>query len=159
MLKLTDRQIADYFHRSYTAVDGLWFMKVEAACGFDTALDIDVEVWKVMPKIQARKLKAISGLENGLDALFECFTIKLAIEHFEFTAVRDPAGGFEVRMTACPWVELLAKANRLHLAEKIGTRICDTEYTVWAREFGPDIRVEFADRLCKGCSTCTVRFG
>jgi hypothetical protein len=115
MLKLTDRQIADYFHRSYTAVDGLWFMKVEAACGFDTALDIDTGVWKVMPKIQAR-------------------------------------------MTTCPWVDLLAKANRQHLAEKIGTRICDPEYAVWAGEFGPDIRVEFADRLCKGCSTCTVRF-
>ena len=44
MKELTDKQIAAYFHRSYTAADGLWFMKVEEKCGFDTALEIDDQV-------------------------------------------------------------------------------------------------------------------
>jgi hypothetical protein len=159
VIELTARQIAEYFHRSYTSVDGLWFMKLEEKYGFDAALDIDVEVWKVVPKIQARKLKALTGLEWGIDALFECFTTKHTIEGFDFTAARDPDGqGFEFTIRKCPWVELLARSNRQHLAGTIGTRICDTEYGVWAGEFGDDIVVQFHDRICRGCGSCTIRF-
>lgn len=160
MLQLTDRQIADYFHRSYTTVDGLWFMKLEELRGFDEALQIDVEVWKVMPKIQARKLKALSGLESGLDALFECFTTKLAIEGFQIQdATRSLDGrSCEIIVSQCPWCELLAKSGRRHLAETIGRAICDTEYGVWAAEFGNNIRLDIGDRICGGCSACAIRF-
>jgi len=51
-MKLTDKEIAEYLHRCYTAVDGLMFVKVEEKYGFDVAPNIDEEVWKVMPKIQ-----------------------------------------------------------------------------------------------------------
>jgi hypothetical protein len=44
MDSLTDQQICDYSHRSYKAVDGLWFMKAEEKYGFNAALDIDKEV-------------------------------------------------------------------------------------------------------------------
>ena len=56
-MKLTDKEIAEYLHRCYTAVDGLMFVKVEEKYGFDVAPNIDEEVWKVMPKIQSRFLK------------------------------------------------------------------------------------------------------
>lgn len=158
MIELSDRQKAEYFHRSYTAVDGLWFLKMEERHGFDAALDVDDAVWAVMPKIQARKLKSLTGLESGLDALFECFTTKLTIEGFDFQASRDGDGGFTVSAARCPWVDLLAKSGRQHLAGKIGHRICDTEYTVWAAEFGPGIVAEFGDRICDGCPRCIVRF-
>lgn len=158
MIELTDQQKADYFHRSYTAVDGLWFMKVEEQYGFDAALDVDVAVWMVMPKIQARKLKSLTGLGSGMDALFECFTTKLTIESFDFQAGRDDGGGFTISIARCPWVDLLAKSGRQHLAGKIGHRICDMEYSVWATEFDPGIVAEFGDRICDGCSRCVVRF-
>ncbi len=158
MIELNDHQKAEYFHRSYAAVDGLWFMKMEERHGFDAALDVDNEVWKVMPKIQARKLKSLTGLESGIAALFECFTTKLTIESFDFQASRDADGGFSVSAARCPWVDLLTKSGREHLAGKIGHRICDTEYSVWAKEFGPGIAVEFSDRICDGCLRCVVRF-
>jgi len=159
VIQLTDRQIAEYFHRSFTAVDGLWFMKLEERFGFDVALDVDVEVWKVIPKIQARKMKALTGLSEGIDALFECVTTKHTIEGFEFTATRDGDGrGFVMNITKCIWQEFLVKAHREHLGEKIGTRICEVDYGAWASEFGNDIAVEFGDRICKGCANCTIRF-
>jgi hypothetical protein len=159
VIPLTDAQIAEYFHRSYKTVDGLWFMKVEERLGFDPALDIDNEVWKVMPKVQARKLKSMSGLDKGLDALFECLTTKQTIDGFRFTAEKDADGnGFVMTISTCPWHELLVKSKRQHLSGKIGTLICDTEYGVWASEFGDDIAVEFGDRICKGCRECVLRF-
>lgn len=159
MIQLTDTQIADYFHRSYKTVDGLWFMKIEEKYGFDAALDIDDEVWKVVPKIQARKLKAMAGLPDGLDALFECFTTKLTLEGFTFAADKNPdANGFAVTITACPWFDLMARAKRTHLAGDIGTRICNTEYSVWAAEFGQDITFRLGRQICHGCDACVIRF-
>jgi hypothetical protein len=159
MIPLTDKQIAGYFYRSYTAVDGLWFMKLEEKYGFDTALDVDDEVWKVMPKIQARKLKSLTGLHEGIHALFKCLTTKLSIEGFEFQGVADDdENGFTITITTCPWYDLLVKSDRRPIADKVGSRVCNSEYTVWASEFGGDIRFELGHQICKGCSACVVRF-
>jgi hypothetical protein len=159
MIRLTDKQIAEYFRRSYKTVDGLWFMRTEAKHGFDAALEIDDAVWSVMPKVQARKLKALSGLESGLEALFECFTTRLALEGFDFVAEKDPDGdGFEVVIHGCPWYDLLVKADRQHLAGTVSERICNTEYAGWAAEFGPGISFISGDQICKGCGACVLRF-
>ena len=159
MLKLSEKQISDYFKRSYTAVDGLWFMKVEERYGFDTALDIDDDVWKVMPKIQARKLKSMGNLTGGLESLGECITTKLTLDGFEFKIEpSDDASVLKITLTECPWHNIMIKAGREHLSEKVGTRICNTEYQVWASEFGDTIKFELDDQICKGNRCCTLLF-
>jgi hypothetical protein len=40
----------------------LWFMKIEEKCGFDTALKIDDQVWKVLPRIQTRMISFLSRI-------------------------------------------------------------------------------------------------
>ena len=72
-------------------------MKVEEKYGFDTALEIDNEVWKVLPKIQARMLKSAGRMERGMEALFECFATKLKLDGFVFTSEKIAGnGGFRV---------------------------------------------------------------
>lgn len=159
MVELTAEQIAAYFQRSYTAVDGLWFMKLEEKTDFETALRVDAAVWHIMPKIQARKLKELTGVAAGMDGLHQCFTTKLTIEGYAFEDRALPDGsGFEIAIAECPWLNLLAKSNRQHLAGVIGETICTAEYGVWAREFGESIRFEFGERLCQGCRQCVLRF-
>ena len=159
MLKLTDKQIAEYFKRSYTAVDGLWFMKVEERWGFDTALDIDDDVWKVMPKIQARKLKSMGNLTGGLKSLVECITTKLTLDGFRFKIEPiDDASIRKITLTECPWHNIMIKSGREYLSEKVGSRICSTEYQVWASEFGNTIKFELHDQICKGYKCCTLLF-
>ena len=159
MLKLTDRQIGDYFHRCYTAADGLWFMKVEEKFGFNTALDIDDEVWKVMPKIQARKLKSMGDLSGGLDALRECLTVKLTFDGFSFEIEQnDEANSLKITLSECPWHNIMIKSGREHHSGAVGTRICNTEYRVWASEFGDDIQFELADQICNSQQCCTLLF-
>jgi len=159
MLKLTDKQIAEYFKRSYTAVDGLWFMKVEERYGFDTALDIDDDVWKVMPKIQARKLKSMGNRTGGLESLGECITTKLTLDGFEFKIEpSDDASILIITLTECPWHNIMIKSGREHLSEKVGSRICNTEYQVWAAEFGDTIKFELGDQICEGFKCCTLTF-
>jgi len=159
MLELTERQIGDYFKRNYTAVDGLWFVKVEEKYGFETALDIDDEVWQVMPKIQARKLKSMGQLEEGLDALGECLTTKLTLDGFAFTAEQSNDGNtLKITLSECPWHDIMMRSEREHLSGKVGTRICKTEYSVWAAEFGDRIIFELQDQICKGRKCCKLVF-
>ena len=159
MLKLTDKQIIEYFERSYTAVDGLWFMKVEEIYGFDTALDIDDEVWKVMPKIQARKLKSMGGLSHGLDGLQQGLTTKLTLDGFAFKAEQsDNNRSLKITLSECPWHNIMIKAGREDLSGPVGSRICTTEYQVWAAEFGDDIKFELGDQICAGQDCCILLF-
>ena len=157
MLELNDGQIADFFRRSYTAVDGLWFMKAEARYGFEPALDLDDEVWKVFPKIQARMLKEAARMSSGLEALRECFTTKLSIEGFRFD-VQATARGFTVGITHCPWHDAMVRSGRKDLSGKVGARVCGTEYSVWAAEFGPGVRFERTSEICTGSERCVLEF-
>jgi hypothetical protein len=159
MIRLSNKQIAEYFHRSYTVVDGLWFMKVEGKYGFEAALDIDNEVWKVFPKIQARLLKSLGKTGDGIEALFECLTTKLTLEGFEFKAEKiGNRGDFKITINECPWHKLMIKSGREKLSGKVGTLVCNTEYSTWAFEFGSDIKFELKDQICKGSQSCILQF-
>jgi hypothetical protein len=157
MIELSKEQIAEFWHRSYASVDGLWFMKVEEKYGFDIALDIDEEVWTVLPKIQARMIKSMAGLENGIDGLFDGLTTRLSIEGFILeTEKAGDGGGFTITLSRCPWHDLMVKSGREALSERIGTLICNIEYSVWVSEGG--IRFELGDQICAGAASCRLRF-
>ncbi|MHC1593381.1 MAG: DUF6125 family protein [Methermicoccaceae archaeon] len=156
-ITLSDEQKAEYLHRCYTAADGLWFMKVEEKYGFATALDIDNEVWKVLPKIQARTLKSMLNVGNGMDALLACFTTKLTLEGFEFEAEKC-TDGLKVVISRCPWHGLMVKSGREKLSEQVGNRICNTEYALWASEFDENMSFELSSQICKGDERCVLQF-
>ncbi|MFC1970812.1 DUF6125 family protein [Chloroflexota bacterium] len=158
-MKLNNKQITEYLLRCYTALDGLWFVNLEEKCGFDTAMDIDYAVWKAMPKIQARMLKSMVNPRNGIEALFDCLTTMLTLEGYTFnTEKTENPHGFRIIIGKCPWFDLLVKAGREDVAEKVGANICSNHYAVWASEFGDNIKFEAQSRLCQGGDCCRLQF-
>jgi hypothetical protein len=157
MDSLTDKQIIEYFHRSYKAADGLWFMKAEEKYGFNAALEMDKEVWKVMPKIQARMVKSMLGKGDGEAALLESLKAKLSLEGFKFE-VEKREDGFRILISDCPWHNLMVKSGREKLSEQVGTAICNVEYSVWASEFDENMRFALLTQKCKGAECCTLDF-
>ncbi|MBN1324445.1 MAG: L-2-amino-thiazoline-4-carboxylic acid hydrolase [Methanotrichaceae archaeon] len=149
--------MAHYFHRSFLVVDGLWFMKAEELYGFEAALDLDEMVWKVLPKIQARMLKSMLGEGDGIDSLMKCLKVRLDLEGFD-SSFEDLPNGFAITITRCPWKEIMARAGRESLNQKVGERICQAENLAWAKEFGPDIEFRREGGLCSGSSLCSLRF-
>ena len=163
MKQLPDKDRAEYYHRCYKAVDGLWFVKAEDKYSFEDALDLDLEVWRVMPKIQARFIKKKLDKDSGLDGLMDCLSQKLLLDGFEFEADKDKDEGktigIKFKISTCPWHDILIKSRREHLSDRIGGIICGEEYKVWASEFGEDIRFSFGDtRICRGNSCCVLSF-
>jgi len=159
MIKLSPDQIAQYLHRSYTTVDGLWFIKAEEALGFDAALRVDYEAWMVMLKIQARMLKAMGNNQDGIEALYHALTGRQTLDGFIFTTERtDDGRGFRLIITHCPWHDRMIDAGRKHLHPSISDLICTAGYQLFAAEFGSNIRYELECQLCKGAPNCIMKY-
>jgi hypothetical protein len=157
MRNLNDEEKIQYLKRSYSAVDGLWFMKVEDSFDFDKALEIDNEVWKVVPKIQARFLKTALGVDKGLEALEQCFTEKLRVDGIKFDVKREE-NNLTISISRCHWHDLMVESNRENLSPRIGETICNTEYSVWAQEFGESISFKMPSRICGSGRECVLQF-
>ena len=162
MRELTEKDRQEYFHRSYTAVDGLWFMKIEEQLGFEAALKIDEAVWRILPKIQARMLKGMMGLERDLAGLQAALSERLAMEGYEFE-MRQREDCLEVTVSRCPWNQIMVKCGRGHLSEQVSDVICMVENEAWANEFsggdGEEICFVREARLCRGEEGCRLLFG
>ena len=157
MHTLTYRQIIEYFHRTYKATDGLWFMKVEEKFGFDAALEIDKEVWKVLPKIQARMIKSKLNKVEGENVLCVSLKLKLSLDDFKFK-VESKEQGFQIKISDCPWHNLMLKSGREKYSGKIGTAICNIEYSVWASEFEEKTQFTLIKQKCKDNKYCILDF-
>lgn len=157
MEPLTDQQIIEYFRRSYRAADGLWFMKVEEKYGFDCALQLDLEVWKIVPKIQARMIKSMLHLGDTRDDLVNSLKTKLFLEGFKSTEEKIK-NGFKIKIIDCPWHNLMIKSKRLKFSGKIGAKICNVEYYVWVSEFGGKFKFKLEAQKCKNSKYCIFSF-
>jgi hypothetical protein len=153
-----DRILVEYLRRAYHAVDGLWFMMAEQAHDFDHALELDRRVWEVLAKIQARKARELLACDgNTPEELSRCFALKLSADGHEFEASATPQ---EVRflITDCPWLQLLRKSDRRHIAARVAQTICPTEGRVWCAEFGGEYEFDMLHMACSGADHCEMRF-
>lgn len=151
--------IIEYLRRSYTAVDGLWFVKLEEEFGFDKALEIDEKVWRIMSKIQARKAKELLEIKgNSSEELLQALILKFEAENYQYECLKREPGRLEIAIKNCPWLTILKKAGRLHLAEKVAKSICPPEFASWAKEFGAKSTCQFLSLQCAGDKTCHLTF-
>ena len=152
---MEERLLSEYFKKCFLAVDGLWFMMLEKADSFDKALEIDKKVWEILPKIQARKIKELYQLEEANEeSLVRALKFKLQAEDF-LSELQWQDALIKITIEKCPWLALLRKSNREHLAQKISEAICTIEYGVFAREFVDGLAFEVTSRRCFGDGVCT----
>ncbi len=155
---MDQQMLSEYFKKCFLAVDGLWFMMLEKTDSFDKALEVDSMVWKVLPKIQARKIKELFEVETATEEdLISALKFKMDAEDFVSEFLMKDAQ-INITIKECPWFTLLKKSKREHLAGKIGESICTVEYGIFAREFMKDIDFEVTSRLCMGSEVCSFIF-
>jgi len=156
--RFDERLVAEFFRKSFLSVDGLWFLKVEEAFSFDTALDIDVAVWRVLPKIEARTIQRLLSLGNGIESLRTAFDFKLTAEEYQYSMTPVESGGFTIFVRNCPWVNHITRAGREHLLQRIADAVCPVEYEIFAREFDPGIEFQHKRKACHGQHECVFVF-
>jgi hypothetical protein len=153
-----DRLLAEYLRRAYHAVDGLWFVMAEEAHDFEHALELDRRVWEVLAKIQARKARdLLDAAGNSPEELARCFTLKLTADGHAFgVEVSERDVTFAIR--DCPWLELLRRSDRRHLAARVAQTICPTEGRAWCAEFGGEYDFEMPRMACVEGEGCVMQF-
>lgn len=150
--------IAEYFKKCFFSVDGLWFVKLEEDASFEKALEIDIAVWKVIPKIQARAVKQLLGLNDGIADLQKAFTFKLTAEGYAHEIKPSSKKSFQIHVHDCPWVNHISKAGRKHLLQQIADAICPVEYETFSREFGKGICFTHEQKGCRKQQHCIFTF-
>ena len=79
--------------RNMWSVDGLYFLEIEKKYGTEIATDIDKNVWEIMGKIEARRIKNLFDFKNNdLNCLLKCLKLSgwtLDLEDKEFIVHKD----------------------------------------------------------------------
>jgi len=63
--KKTLIELIKMYSRNWLTVDGLWFSGVEERYGLDAAMELDIRMWQIGSKIEAKRIKRQLSLKGG----------------------------------------------------------------------------------------------
>ncbi len=102
--RIPQEELVELCSKSLYTIDGLWFTLVEEKYGLDVALDMDVEVWRRLGVIQARRLLKTFAIKDDspIPALIKILQTDpiLVIYRPEIVELTDNKVVF--RLTRCP---------------------------------------------------------
>ena len=126
--------------RNLWAADGLYFLNIEKRYGTEIATQIDADVWAVMGKIEARKLKEFLGITKAdLPSMMQALqfsTWALDLEEKEIIIQENCAS---IRNTCCR----VQNARKRKGLKEFGCKPVRIKFLqAFAKEFNPDIVVK-----------------
>jgi hypothetical protein len=127
--------------RNWLAMDGLWFLAVEAEYGLAAAMDIDRRVWLDFSRIEAERIKKRLSLPDngGLDALDTALRHRLHSLLNDFRIERSEDDTLCYIMVSC---RTQAARKRKGLPPFPCREVGMVEYSVFARTIDPRISTE-----------------
>jgi hypothetical protein len=127
--------------RNWLAMDGLWFLAVEAGCGLAAAIEIDRKVWRDFSRIEAERIKTRLSLpENGgLEALETALRYRLHSLLNDFRIEREGSDTLCYFMVTC---RTQAARERKGLPLFPCREIGIVEYSVFAKAIDTRISTE-----------------
>ena len=58
-------ELARMYAQNWQTLDGLWFRNVEADCGLETAVRLDLKNWEKQSVIEAERIKRVLNIDKG----------------------------------------------------------------------------------------------
>ena len=58
-------ELIKMYSRNWHACDGLWFSGVEDRFGIDRALEIDINMWDISSRLEAKRIKEVLSIPNN----------------------------------------------------------------------------------------------
>lgn len=150
--------LAEYFKRGYQSVDGFWFLMAEQDLGMEAALRLDRDVWRIMPKILARKTMELLDLpRRELRSLSLSLGFKFDAEGYEIKSHVMREDLLEIQITGCPWRRAIIKSDNFSLLPRVAEEVCTVVYETWAGEFLDSFKMEMNPKICTGGDFCCIR--
>ncbi|HEY3277375.1 MAG TPA: DUF6125 family protein [Syntrophorhabdaceae bacterium] len=94
--------------------DGLWFSGVEDRYGTASALEIDVHMWDVSSRVEARRIKEILRISDngGIDAVLRTINFMSWAGKCAYGIERNSSGSAFLTVTSCPPQEARLKSGK-----------------------------------------------
>ncbi|MDH5695665.1 MAG: DUF6125 family protein [Dehalococcoidia bacterium] len=102
--QILTEKLLELCSRSLYTVDGLWFTTVEQKYGLDVAIEMDVEVWRRLGLIQAKRMVNTFDIkkDSPIQAVISVLQVDPVLFIFKPQVVELTDGRAILRCTDCP---------------------------------------------------------
>jgi len=108
MRKVNQNDKLFFFEKSFFTLDGLWMIETEEMTNWETALKIDVIVWKELLKVIIRRLKKyLKLIKNDLKNLIDILTFRWSIEGWEYEVLQQEHDKVKIVVNQCPYKAIM----------------------------------------------------
>ncbi len=155
-LGLTPDELDELLEKAFTALDGLWFLGIEEAAGFEKAMEIDIKVWARLAETIARRLKKMWRIDTPThEQALRMLDIIYALGHLQVETAPEAPGRYLADTPSCPWWENLKRAGREKLVPC--HRVDQEMFAAALRAVDPTLRLEWITSRPEGAATCRWR--
>lgn len=149
-----------FFERNFFTLDGLWMIKTEEMTNWETALKIDVIVWKELLKVIVRRLKNYLQLEkNDLVSLIDILTFRWDIEGWEYKVTQHEQHKVRIVINQCPYKAAMDRnPERTEKQSLICKDMCIPFYNSVVEDFNYNISLDRTEHMGLDDSYCNFSF-
>jgi hypothetical protein len=166
MKDLTTKDKLFFFSKSFFTLDGLWMIETEEMTSWETALKLDVIVWKKLLNVVVRRIKKYLRLEkNDLTTLLDILTFRWSIEGWEYRVLQHEYGKVKVLIDQCPYKAAMDRnPERTEKQALICKEMCIPFYESVVKDFNKDINLDrtaymgLGDGFCDFCLSIEKKF-
>ena len=160
MKKVNQEDKLFFFEKSFFTLDGLWMIETEEMTNWESALKIDVIVWKKLLKVIIRRLKKYLHLvKNDLTNLIEILTFRWSIEGWEYKVLLREYDKVEIVINQCPYKAAMDRnPERTEKQSLICKEMCIPFYKSIIKDFNENIDINRTAYMGLGDSYCDFSF-
>jgi hypothetical protein len=160
MKDLTTQDKLFFFERHFFTLDGLWMIETENKLDWDTALEIDLDVWKKLLKIIFRRIKTYLKIDgNTLSDLVKILTFRWAAEGWDYTIENLKKNEIHIEIRKCPYKSAMDRNPERHdKIPLICNNMCRPFYKDIVSSFNSEIKVNRDNFMGLGDELCDFSF-
>ena len=149
-----------FFERSFFTLDGLWMIETEEMANWETALKIDLIVWKNLLKVVIRRTKKYLNLEkNDITNLIEILTFRWSIEGWKYEINQSDNDNVKILVNQCPYKSTMDRnPERKEKQLLICKKMCIPFYKAIIKDFNENIAIERTRYMGLGDDYCDFTF-
>ncbi|NVM18375.1 MAG: L-2-amino-thiazoline-4-carboxylic acid hydrolase [Candidatus Lokiarchaeota archaeon] len=149
-----------FFEKSFFTLDGLWMIETEEMTNWETALKIDVIVWKELLKVIIRRLKKYLQLaKNNLTNLIDILTFRWTIEGWEYKVLKNDFDEVKIVVNQCPYKAAMDRnPERKEKQSLICKEMCIPFYQSVVKDYNENISLNRTAFMGLGDSCCDFSF-
>ena len=149
-----------FFFKHFFTLDGLWMIETENKADWDTALEIDLIVWKRLLKIIFRRIKRHLGISsNSIGELVKILTFRWAAEGWDLQIMTLKNNEVYIEIKNCPYKSAMDRnPERQEKIPLICNNMCKPFYKEIIREFNSKIELKRNNFMGLGGKNCDFHF-